>query len=133
MALDIFEVYATDEDAEEKGVWFPLGEETELLIARDGNDECEQLVERLMIENADKLSAGGDESKAVQRKIEIEVTAATILKGWKKLKYKGEMLDYSEDNARMLLAHKDFRRRVLFNARQRDAYALKHEEAVTKN
>lgn len=133
MALDIFEAYATDEEAEENGVWVPLGEGTELLIARDGNDECERLVERLMMENADKLAAGGDPAKKAQREIEIEVTASTILKGWKELKYKGEVIEYSAENSRKVLQHKDFRRRVLFHARQRDAYLQKYEAEVAKN
>lgn len=133
MALDVFEAYATNEDAEENGVWFPISEGAELLIARDGNDECERLVERLMLENADKLAAGGDLAKKAQREIEIEVTAATILKGWKELKYKGEVIEYNEANARMVLQHKDFRRRVLFHARQRDAYLQKYEAEVAKN
>jgi hypothetical protein len=133
MALDIFEAYATDEEAEENGVWVPLGEDTKLKIARDGNDECERLVERLMMENADKLAAGGDVAKQAQREIEIEVTAATILKDWEKLTYKGEVIEYNEANARMVLQHKDFRRRVLFHARQRDAYLQKYEAEVAKN
>lgn len=133
MALDIFEAYATDEEAEENGVWVPLGEDTELLIARDGNDECERLVERLMMEKADKLAAGGDLAKKAQREIEIEVTAATILKGWKGVSYKGEAIEYSDENARKVLQHKDFRRRVLFHARQRDAYLQKYEAEVAKN
>lgn len=133
MALDIFEAYATDEEAEENGVWVPLGEDTKLKIARDGNDECERLVERLMMENADKLAAGGDVAKQAQREIEIDVTAATILKDWENLTYKGEVIEYNETNARMVLQHKDFRRRVLFHARQRDAYLQKYEAEVAKN
>ena len=133
MALDIFETFATDEYAEENGVWVPLDADSELLIARDGNDECEQMVEKLMLENSAKLSGDAATAKAAQREIEIEITARTILKGWKGLQYQGETLEYSVENAKKLLQHKDFRRRVLFHARQRAAYVTKHEAEVTNN
>lgn len=133
MALDIFETFATDEAAEDGGVWVNLNAESSLLIARDGNDACERMVEELMLEYADKLAGPEDVSREAQRMLEIKVTAATILKGWKNLTYQGEAVDYSVENAEKLLAHKDFRRRVLYHARQRSAYMLQHEESVAKN
>lgn len=133
MALDIFETFATDEAAEDNGVWVTLAGDAELLIARDGNDACERLVEKLMMDNADKLSGDTVAAEAAQRQIEIDVTSQTILKGWKNLTYQGEAIEYSVENAVKLLQHKDFRRRVLFHARQRAAYALKHEAEVAKN
>lgn len=139
MALDIFETFASDEIAEVEGVWVNLiaatdtEPESAILVARDGNTECEQLVEQLMARHADELIEDGPDRAALNRKIEIEVTARTILKGWKNLRYSKEPIDYSYENAVKLLQHKDFRNLVLFHARQRAAYMQKLEDTVAKN
>ncbi len=132
--MDIFNDFATNEDAENNGTWFPYGD-AELLVARGGNRYYERLMMKLYNENRVVLEGFDTEDdekiKAADQasdKIMIEVMARTILKGWRgNFKYKGQDLEYSVDNARLVLQHRAFRVKVGEFADDAAAFELKKE------
>lgn len=131
--MDIFTTFATNQDKEVNGSWVPLSLATgaELLIARAGNRLHAKMMtalykeHRLSLENTDP-----DVASKTDELLNIKAIAATILKGWKKLKYKGEELAYSVENAEMLLAHGDFRALVMSHARSMDLFRAELETAA---
>jgi len=60
----------------------------------------------------------------------IDVMAETILLGWSGVSFKGVDMPYTLDNAKTLLAVKDFRKHVAGLADQMDAYKVKAEIAT---
>jgi hypothetical protein len=59
--------------------------------------------------------------------------AQSILLGWESIKFKGQPLSYSTENARTLLGVKDFRAHVSRLAHDFDAYRVAQEESTGKN
>lgn len=133
--MDIFETFASNEAAEENGTWFPFGEDAELLVARGGNRYYERLMMRLYDQNRVALEGfDSDDDQKVKEadeasdRIMIEVFARTLLKGWRgNITYKGQPLEYSVENAKLLLAHRRFRVKVGEFADNAAAFALKKE------
>ena len=110
--LDIFAQFATNEAAENDGVFVPFGE-AQFLVAREGNRKYVKLLTAAVEKNQKLLDAKDDAASDLSDKIMIDVMAKSILLGWEgKVGYKGKLLPYSEANAKMLLAIKDFRREV---------------------
>jgi hypothetical protein len=130
--MDIYATYATDEDAEVNGVWQHLGD-ANLLIARANNPRYARMLTSLAEKHQLALDKGDDDSDALSNKLLIDVFAETILLGWENVSYNGESLPYTLENARKVLAHKDFRREVARLAESIDAYRVKVEEAQAKN
>lgn len=101
--------FRTDEEKERKGVWIPIGDGAELLIARWGNPEMVKTSERLMeppeIKQAYRHGALSEE-KALE--INIETMAESILLDWRGLEEKGKSIQYSKAKAIELLRIKDF-------------------------
>ena len=106
---------------------------TEFLIARDNNDNYGEAIAEALNEHAEALEKKDDAAKKLSEKLMIDVVAKHILKGWKNVKYKGKMLDYSIENAKTLLAHKDFLTFVRTTSRNRDLYKAKLIEEQAKN
>ena len=129
--MDIFDRYATDESAEVNGVEVPLGDAT-LLIARVGNTKYSKKLTALVERHKVALAIEGDAADALNEKLMVDAVADTILLGWKGLSYKGKELPYSLDNAKMILAHKDFRADVMKLANDMEAYKVKKEEEAGK-
>lgn len=130
--LDIFAQYATDETLENNGTWFELGAGAEVLVARAGNRKYGKLLTK-EVERARKvLDLADDVAEAKSDEIMVDVLANTILLGWKGLQYKGEAIEYSVENAKKLLAHKDFRKAVAQFADDVEAYKIKEEQAQGK-
>ena len=136
--LDIFAQYATDESLELNGSWRSLGGDAEILVARNLNPRYSSLLSKLYAQNQQTLdlnAADGTEhpdALAKSEELMVEVIAKTILLGWKNLAYKGQPLEYSEANAKMLLKHRDFRRLVVEKSTEVDAYRVKQEEEQGK-
>ena len=132
--MDIFNQFATNEEAENKGTWFPFGD-CELLVARGGNRYYERLMMKLYNENRVVLEGfDTDDDQKVEEadkasdKIMIEVMARTILKGWRgNFMYKGQPLEYSVENAKLVLQHRPFRIKVGEFADDSAAFELKKE------
>lgn len=139
MALDIFSKYATDEGLENAGVWRQIAGGVELLVARSGNPKYA----KLLTKEVDKvrLVLDGEDERAdkVSNEIMVSVIAQTILLDWRTRAEDGSTvptifaggkdLPYSVENAKKLLALKDFRRQVAAFADEMDAYKAKEEAA----
>lgn len=130
--MDIFSTYAVDESKELGGTWMEVGD-AELLIARAGNKAYIKLLGKEVERNQRALDRKDEAADALSDKIMIHVLAKTILLGWKNVKFKGEPIEYSEDNAKMLLAIKDFRREVIKLADDFNAFKVAEEVENVKN
>lgn len=119
--IDLFEQYATDETAENDGVWVPHGD-SEFLIARSGNKQYSKQITAAFKKN-EKLLAGESEAASdLSDAIMIDLMATTVLKGWRTkqadgsylpvIGFKRVPLEYSVANAKIVLALKDFRKEV---------------------
>lgn len=121
---------AIDLKKEEEGAWIKVDEETELLIARIGNDRYVDLQSQLIEKY---VGLGKDVGK---QDILPELMAKTILLGWKNLKMDGEELVYSVDTAFKILANpenKAFRDLVFAKANNMENYRKKKEGEIAKN
>jgi len=125
--MDIFAQYATDETLENSGTWFDLGGDARVLVARSGNKAFGKVLTK-QVELARKTLDRNDEvAEAKSQEIMIGAMAQGILLGWEGLSFKGKALDYSLDNAKTLLAVKDFRRQIEVFSNDVDAYRAKLE------
>lgn len=129
MAIDIFAKFATDESLETNGTWRDLGGGTRVLVARSGNRAYARMLAKLYEQHRAVLDAADDVADRKSDQIMAEVVAKTILLGWESVLYKGKHLEYSVENATMLLAHKDFRRTIMNLAEDQEAYLAKEEIA----
>lgn len=127
--MDVFKLYATDEAKEKTGVWKGLGGKSKILIARSGNRDYARLFSKLVEQSTDALSTKDDAADAEADKIVIEVIAKTILLGWEGMEYDGAPIEYSFENAKKLLALKDFRKLVMKHADDIENFLLAKEEA----
>ena len=136
MSFDIYEAFATDENLENNGTTFPLGKDATLLIARSGNRKYKRALTKQVEQHKLDLDfetnddAGAEAAAKVSDEIMVDVMASTILLGWTGLSFKGVDLDYSVENAKTLLAVKDFRKQVATLSDQMDAYKVKAEAAA---
>lgn len=139
MSFDIFAAYATDENLENSGVQFPLGD-GKLLIARSGTRKYNRAITKHVELRRVELDQGGpgasdavaDAVAKVNDEIMVEVMADTILLGWTNMSLKGVDIPYSPENVRQVLSIKDFRKMVGGLADSIDAYKVK-AEIVTGN
>lgn len=131
--VDIFAEFATDERAEVDGVWVPYGN-GHLLIARADNAYYTEVYMNLYAQNRLVIESGQRElSNAKAKEINIQAMAEAILRGWKNLAYKGQVIEYSVDTAKMLLAHRDFRLWVATKAGEVNLYRNAQEDLEEKN
>lgn len=132
MALDIFAQFATDEALEENGTWFDIGGDARILVARSGNRKYGKLLTK-EVERARKVLDLNDEvADKRSEEIMVGVIAETILLGWEGVKFKGKDIEYSVENAKQLLAIKDFRKLVAQYSDDVSAYKLKEAEEQGK-
>lgn len=129
MSLDIFSQFATDESLEDNGTWFPLGGGARVLVAREGNRNYGKKLSALYERNQKALELKDDAADALSETIMIEVLATTILLGWENVSFKKAELSYSVENAKKLLAVREFRRQIAKFAADVDAYKVKEEAA----
>lgn len=130
--LDIFSTFATDEVAENEGVWVPHSK-ARFLIGRAGNRNYVKLLGEQIEKHQLELDAKDEAADKLSQKIMIDVVAKTVLLGWENLAYKGKPLAYSVENAVMLLKHKDFRLLVSKMSDDINNFRSKLEETVAKN
>lgn len=130
--MDIFNTYAVDETKELSGTWQPLGD-SEFLVARAGNKAYVKLLGKEVERNQKALDMKDEAADALSDQIMINVMAETVLLGWKNVKFKGEVMEYSKENARTLLTIKDFRREIAKFSEDFNAYKAAKEEEAVKN
>lgn len=132
MSFDIFAAYATDENLENNGTSFPIGKGAKLLVARSGNRKYSKAITKAVELRRVELDANDDAAAAVSDQIMVDVMAETILLGWEGLSFKGVDMPYTQENAKTMLAVKDFRKHVAGLADQMDAYKVKAEAEAGK-
>jgi hypothetical protein len=132
VAFDIFEQYATDETAEVAGVEMELGD-AKFLIARTGNKKFSDKLSKLYKKNQRLLDRGDEAANKLSDTLMIDCIAEAILLGWSGVSYKGVDMPYSLENAKTLLAHKDFRKQIMALSEDVDAYKAKKDAEAEKN
>jgi hypothetical protein len=113
--IDLFAAFSTDASKEEEGTLTTLPEcgDTKWLVARAGNKSYKRLFSSLYKKNKAALESKGDAAEAKSNEVMAELYAKTILLGWEgEISYKGKLHKYSQEMARTLLAHGDFRSKV---------------------
>lgn len=135
--MDIFSAFATDPKLENEGRWVRIGgtdeKPAELLIARAGNKKYNRVISQMF--EANKTIIEGKDVEAGEAKaqdIQQHALASCNLLGWKNVEYKGKAA-YSYENARAMLAHRDFRELVQKEADKFQAYKLEQDAADAKN
>jgi len=130
--VDIFSTYAVDEDKEQNGTWMPLGD-ARFLVARAGNRAYAKLLNKEVDRNRKALDAKDASADALSDSIMVNTLAKTILLGWENVSFQGKKLEYSLENAKMALGHKEFRREIMRLADDFNAFKLVQEEEAVKN
>jgi len=130
--MDVFTQYATDEVKEAEGVWDCLGRDDDpkapaLLIARSGNKKYTKMITQQVEKHQRELDLKNDAADELSDQLMIEVMARTILLGWKNLEFKGQPLEVSIENAKLLLSVKDFRKLVARKSDDIERYRVAHE------
>lgn len=114
-AIDLFSAFSTVKANENEGTLTQLPDcgDTLWRVARSGNRKYNRLLSQLYKRNRAVLDSKGDEAEKKSDEILTEVFAKTILLGWQgEILYKGKKYPYSYEQAKVLLAHRDFRTKV---------------------
>lgn len=127
MSLDLFTQYATDETLENNGTWVDIGGGARLLIARSGNRKHAKLLTKEVERHRKVLDIGDEIADQKNDEIMIDVMARTILLGWEGVSFKGQKLDYSVENAKKVLALRDFRVHVAKLSDDIEIFRLREE------
>ena len=131
--MDVFARFASDETKEVGGVWRDIGDGARLLIARSGNKQYARLLQREIDANSRVLDLKNDAAEEMSAKIMTEVLATTVQLGWEGIKFKGDAMPYTVENARTLLGVKDFRKLVTELSSDFEAYRVQQEAALVKS
>lgn len=130
--MDIFNTYAVDEAKELNGTWMPLGD-AKFLVARAGNKAYVKMLAKEVERNQKALDMKDEAADELSDRIMIDVLAKTILLGWENVSFQGKSLEYSEENVKMVLKHKEFRRQIAQMADDFSAFKAAKEEEDVKN
>jgi hypothetical protein len=120
MAIDFKSEFGVDAKREIEGTWVTYSGETEFLVARSRNKNFSRMFARKWAKNKALLDgvkptdtdAKLDVADAKADQIMVECYSETILLGWKGLNFDGKPLEYSTENAAMLLTDKEFRKYI---------------------
>lgn len=130
--MDIFSTYAVDEGKELNGTWMEVGD-SKFLVARAGNKHYVKMLGKMVETNQKALDRKDDAADALSDKIIIDVMAKTVLLGWENVSYQGQVMLYSEENAKTLLALKEFRREVMKLSDDFNSFKAQQEAEAVKN
>ena len=128
--LDIFAEFAVDDG----GVWHPYAGDVEFLIARANNPKFRRRISYFYEKHRRLLDGKSEAAEAKSNEIMATVMAETILLGWKgKVKFQGQVLEYSKPNAEKLLAVAPFREWVSKMSNDEHAYKVVKDEEDKEN
>ena len=133
-ATDLYTALAVDLDKVENGYWdnnYLPG--IDLRIARAGSKRYQEMYQRLVEEahTAQSMNGGGDLDDEKSEEIILTCIAHTILVGWRNLRYKGEMVEYSPEASLEILREpemREFREQVWRRAQRLESF-LKARDA----
>lgn len=130
--MDLFDRFATDEEAEINGakIKVPGTKEGYFLVARGDNPDYQRALAAAVEANQDLLGAKNSEADKAGNRIFAEVMAKHILRGWGgDLTFKKKPLpEYSREVATQYLEMKEFRKYILRLADDIENYRAKYEE-----
>lgn len=130
--MDLYEMYAADTAKEENGTWMEIGD-SKFLVARSGNKSYVKMFTKQYERNKRALDRKDEAADKLAEKIVIDVMASTILLGWENVVFKGDTLDYTKDNAKLLLAMPEFRKQIQEFAEDFSEFKAVREEEEEKN
>ena len=131
--MDISKEFGTDERLEEEGAWVDIGDGTLLCVARIGNKKYAKYFERLMKPHRAQFRTGNIPIELQEVNV-TKTLAKTVLLGWENLTYQGKLLEYSVDNAIMVMSDlKDFRTMVTEIAGEMGTFKEEEVEETEKN
>lgn len=137
--MDVFKQFATSDDKELNGTIVEIEKGVTLTVARHANRRYNRRIIKLFQEHADVLNTQAedgpekDAADAMSDMVMAQLYAETVLLGWNGLEYKGKPIEYSRENAEMMLRHREFRNFVEGHARNVDNFKLAFEEEQEKN
>jgi hypothetical protein len=128
------ELFATNKDKEEKGVWVKGPQGSEYLIARVGNTSFSKLSAELMRPHR-KLIQMGKADDALLTDIAAEITSRTVLLDWKGVKDDaGKDVPYSQAAAKeYMVKYPDFADMISGFGQQISLFQDKEQEERVKN
>ena len=128
--LDIFAEFAVDDG----GVWHPYAGDVEFLIARANNAKFRRRISYFYEKHRRLLDGKGETAEAKSNEIMAKVMAETILLGWKgKVRFQGQLVEYSVATAEKLLAVPLFRQWVNKMSNDEHAYKVVKDEEDKEN
>lgn len=146
---DVFAQYATDPKLELEGVWNDIGPAQRTLpngapdpasiprvkVARSGNKRHGRIVSQLYEANKSTLELKNDAADAKGEEITVESMAKAILLDWENLAFQKVALPdgWDYDNAKKMLAVKDFRELINRFSVDFTKYKMFQEAADAKN
>lgn len=140
IAVDFFSEFAVNDQKVADGVWIPYRGDVKLLIASSANKAYLRLVRaefgkhRRLLDAKDGNGNQTEEAEEKMKEITINAMSKAILLGWEgNVMYQGEVLEYSQENAKKLLQMKGFRDYVAELAADEQRYKAVQEEEEAKN
>jgi len=128
MTFDLHTEFGTDEKSELEGVWEEVSEGARVLVARVGNDRFTERYKRLgkgLQRQLDRGTLPEDKQAAIL----IAIIADTILLDWSGFADEGKSIEYSKENAKLMLKkYPDFRQFVWDIANDADLYRTEDRE-----
>jgi hypothetical protein len=128
--------FGTNKDLEEHGAWDEIymdGESLKVKIARKNNAHYKRMIRSEMTKNKRKLDREDQAAIELFDRIMIRVMAKTILLGWGELLVNDELVEYSVENAELVLRNEDFRKEVDSISDSFDLYKQEQDEEVKGN
>ena len=133
--MDVFKLYATDEDLEVAGVEVELSGGAFITVGRENNDNYLVRINEEGLKHQEALNAGGPSARELDRKVTAGVLAETVFLGMRGIKLNDVYVEDTYENRVKLLSKgfKDFRRLVMAEARKIDHFRAKAEAKDLKD
>lgn len=132
--MDIFSAFGSDTSKEVNGVEIEIAPDAFITVARSGNKKYGRILTKAFEANKYTIDRKDAAADAKAEQIVIDAMAQAILVGWRgNIQFKGEPLSYSVENAKKLLAVKDFRIMVSKHAEEFANFRAVVEDEDEKN
>ena len=123
--------FITDPTLENNGVWFPLGRNREIKLARVNNPDYKRLVRAKYKSARAVLEQEDDAAQDLNDQMMIEVYAQTIIKG---LRVDGKDVAYTPSlGVKLMKQSNDLRDKIFGLAKDAEAYKVKAEDEAVKS
>ena len=123
--MDLKKEFSFDPDLANSGVWIPIGDGAELLVARMNNDNYRKGLRAALLPYSRRGMTLSE-----KQNVEVMTTAASqhVLLGWKGLKEDGKELKYSPEEAKRLFdEYQDFFQLVVGVASDSDQFRAEND------